>query len=165
MPVGKTSAPPRQIIVLIVATVLGIAAMAFLFLRTADLAQRGEIQLSLGDEVFGAGNVDRLSDDIGKFGPLLFADQGGGDRDIYLQHVGDTERDGWFAIGLRPLDAPRNCSIAWSDEAELFNYNCGEETYPADGEGLPSYPVNIDADGEITIDLNAAERETTQQEE
>ncbi len=158
MPVGKTSAPPRQIIVLLLATVLGIASMVFLVTRTVDLAERGEIQLSIGDEVFAPGNVQRLSEDIAVFGPLPFPDLTGGDRDIVLQHLGDDPQVGWTAFAMRPIDAPRECQILWEAEQTLFSYTCGDQTYPASGEGLFQYPVDIDEDGDLAIDLNAAER-------
>ncbi len=159
MPVGKTSAPPRQIIYLIVATILGIAAMTFLVLRTTDLAQRGDLQLNIGDEVFAPGNVERLSSDIEKFGPLLLSDPAGGDRDIYLQHLGTDDNQGWTAFAVRPIDATRDCFVTWQASDLLFAYNCSDETFGPDGEGLPSYPVTIDADGNMAVDLNAADRQ------
>jgi hypothetical protein len=171
MPVGKTSAPPRQIIYLVVATIVGVVALGFLVLRTADLANRGDIQISIGDEVFAPGNVSRLSDDIERFGPLPLSDVSGGDRDIYLQHLGDDERDGWFAFSVRPLDASRECFALWQPEENLFTYErqvgndpqntepCDDRTFPADGEGLFQYPVRIDDEGDLSVDLNAAERE------
>lgn len=159
MPVGSTKAPPRQIIFLFVATVLGFVAMYFLFTRTADLAQSGDTQLSIGDEVFAPGNVDRLSEDL-KTDPLLLSDVSGGDRDIWLQHVGDVPETGWSAFAVRPIDAPRDCFVNWEIELQEFSYNCDDRIFPAGGEGLFQYPVNVSPDGDITIDLNAAERET-----
>ncbi len=160
MPVGSTKAPPRQIIYLFVATILGFVAMYFLFTRTSDLAQSGEVQLSIGDQVFAPGNIDRLSEDIDRQQtPLFFGDVAGGDRDIFLQHTGDEPATGWFAFAVRPGDAPRDCFITWDANEQLFNYNCDDRTFPADGEGLFQYPVNINDSGEITIDLNAADRD------
>lgn len=158
MPVGSTKAPPRQIIFLFVATILGFVAMYFLFTRTNDLAQSGEVQLSIGDQVFGPGNVDRLSEDL-KTDPLLLSDVSGGDRDIFLQHTGDEPETGWFAFAVRPIDAPRDCFIKWEADERQFSYNCDDRTFPADGEGLFQYPVAISPTGDITIDLNAADRE------
>ena len=162
MPVGSTKAPPRQLIFLFIATVLGIVAMYFLFTRTTELAQSGDVQLNIGDQVFAPGNVDRLSDDIeAQDTPLLLSDPAGGDRDIWLQHVGDEPESGWFAFAVRHPDAPRDCFVQWQVDEQLFTYNCDDRTYPADGEGLFQYPVIIADNGEITIDLNAADRETT----
>ena len=160
MPVGSTKAPPRQIIYLFIATLLGFVAMYFLFTRTADLASSGDVQISIGDEVFAPGNIERLSEDIeAQQTPLLLSDVSGGDRDIFLQHIGDEPGTGWFAFAVRPNDAPRDCFINWEIEAQEFSYNCDDRTFPANGEGLFQYPVNINPGGDITIDLNAAERE------
>ena len=164
MPVGSTNAPPRQLIFLFVATVLGIVAMYFLFTRTADLAQSGDVQLNIGDRVFAPGNIDRLSDDIEREQtPLFFPDVAGGDRDIFLQHIGDDPDTGWYAFAVRPPDATRDCFAEWRVDAQAFAYDCNglSATYPADGEGLFQYPVVIASNGEITIDLNAADREAT----
>ena len=164
MPVGSTNAPPRQLIFLFAATVLGIVAMYFLFTRTADLAQSGDVQLNIGDQVFAPGNIDRLSDDIGRERtPLFFGDVAGGDRDIFVQHIGDEPEIGWFAFAVRPPDAKRECFAQWQVDEQLFDYDCEgvNATYPADGDGLFQYPVTIASNGEITIDLNAADRETT----
>lgn len=164
MPVSSTNAPPRQIVFLLAATVLGIVAMVFLVTRTADLAQSGDVQLNIGDQVFAPGNVDRLSEDIEREQtPLFFPDVAGGDRDIYLQHIGDEPESGWFAFAVRPPDATRDCFADWNVDQQIFEYDCGgvTATYPADGEGLFQYPVVIAASGEITIDLNAADRATT----
>lgn len=160
MPVGSTKAPPRQLVFLFVATILGIVAMVFLVTRTADLAQSGDVQLNIGDQVFAPGNVERLADDIElQDTPLLFADPAGGDRDILLQHVGDEPTVGWFAFAVRPPEATRDCFIQWQSADELFTYTCDDRTFPADGEGLFQYPVLIGGNGEITIDLNAADRQ------
>lgn len=162
MPVSSTKAPPRQLVFLFLATALGIAAMVFLVTRTADLAQSGDVQLNIGDQVFAPGNVDRLSDDIEKQQtPLLLSDPSGGDRDIWLQHIGDQPETGWFAFAVRPADAPRDCFVQWQVTAQAFTYNCDERMFPADGQGLFQYPVIIADNGEITIDLNAADRATT----
>lgn len=160
MPVGSTKAPPRQIIFLFAATILGFVAMYFLFTRTNELAQSGDVQLSIGDQVFGPGNIDRLSEDIDREQtPLFFGDVAGGDRDIFLQHIGDEPENGWFAFAVRPIDAPRDCFISWEADERQFSYNCDDRTFPADGEGLFQYPVAVSPAGDITIDLNAADRE------
>jgi len=83
----------------------------------------------------------------------------GGDGDSFLQHIGDEPETGWYAFAVRPLDAPRDCFIIWQRDEQLFDYNCDDRTFPPNGEGILQYPVVISETGEITIDLNAAERE------
>ncbi len=136
------------------ASVLGVAAMVLLFTQVGGVARQGDVELNIGDSVFAPGNVDRLSDDIESLGPLLLSDVSGGDRDIFLQHIGDDDRTGWSAFGVRPLDAPRECFVEWQDD-ETFVDNCDGTVYPADGAGLPEYPVAIDADGNLTVDIRA----------
>jgi hypothetical protein len=38
---------------------------------------------------------------------------------------------------------------------------CDGREFPPDGEGLPSYPVTVDADGKLDVDLNAEDRATS----
>ena len=38
---------------------------------------------------------------------------------------------------------------------------CDGREFPPDGEGLPMYPVTVDADGNLDVDLNAADRTST----
>ncbi len=159
MPVARRGANgARQLTVLGFATVGGLAAMWFLFSRATDLASSGEVDVNLGSSVFQAGNIDRLSDDIDNAGPLFLGDLVGRDRDIYLQHVGDDPEEGWSAFAVRPLDSPRECFVEWEPDDRTFVDNCDQTTYPETGEGLPSYPVVIDADGNVSVDINAAER-------
>ncbi len=137
---------------------VAVAALLFLVSRVTDLAERGDVAINIGDPTFEAGNVDRLADDLAAQGPLLIPDVAGGDRDIILNHVGDDERDGWYAFGVRLVDQPRDCFVSWEPDQEAFVDNCEGTTYPADGEGLPQYPVTIDADGNLSVDLNYADR-------
>lgn len=154
MPVAKRGeSGGRQLAMLGAATVLGVAAMIWLFTQVGGVGSGRDIELNLGDTVFFPGNVDRLSSDIATLGPLLFSDVSGGDRDLYLQHLGDDERQGWSAFAARQGDATRDCSVEWQADDAQFVDACDGTIYPADGTGLPQYPVTIDADGNITIDI------------
>ncbi len=138
------------------ATILGVVAMVWLFTQVGGSGSSANVQVSIGDEVFAAGFVDRLADDIENLGiPLLLSDVSGGDRDVYLQHIGDDDLTGWYAFGVRPLDATRDCYVEWQSDSETFVDNCDGTVYPADGEGLPPYPVAIDADGFLTVDIRS----------
>lgn len=162
MPVARRGAGgARQLAVLGFATIGGLAAMWFLFTRATDLAASGETDVNLGSSVFEAGRIERLSDDVARTGPLFFPDLVGRDRDIYLQHVGEDPEDGWFAFAVRPLDAARECFVEWQSDQSTFVDNCDGDRYPETGEGLPSYPVLIDQEGNLSIDINAADRSTT----
>ncbi|MEZ5376340.1 MAG: hypothetical protein R2733_07455 [Acidimicrobiales bacterium] len=150
----------RQLLMLAAATVLGLVAMVWLFTQVGGTGSNANVQVSIGDDVFLAGNVDRLADDIAKLEtPLLLGDVSGGDRDIFLQHIGDDDRAGWYAFAVRPLAATRDCFVEWQPDDETFVDNCDGTVYPSTGEGLPPYPIDIDEDGFLTIDLRSADAE------
>lgn len=151
----------KQLLMLGAATVLGIVAMIWLFTQVGNEGSDATVQVSLGDEVFLAGNVERLADDIENLEiPLLFSDVAGGDRDIYLQHIGDDDQTGWYAFGVRPLAAPRDCFVEWQSDDETFVDNCDGTIYPASGDGLPAYDIDIDTDGFLTIDFRSQQGAT-----
>lgn len=155
MPIAKPGQQGgRQLLMLGAASLLGIVAMVWLMTQFADAGTNTEI--NIGDAVFPVGHVERLSEDIEDKGPLLFSDVSGGDRDIFLQHVGDDEMTGWSAFGVRQLDAVRDCYVEWEADRDEFVDNCDATTYPADGTGLPQYPVNVDSDGNLSVDVRAA---------
>jgi hypothetical protein len=150
----------RQLAFLGFATAGALAAMWFLFTRATELTASGEVNVDLGSSVFEAGNIERLADDVSDTGPLFFPDLVGRDRDIYLQHVGDDPEDGWFAFAVRPLESPRDCFAQWQPDDRAFVDTCNGEVYDETGSGLPSYPVLIDADGNLSVDINAGNRTT-----
>jgi hypothetical protein len=157
VPVAKgRSGGGRQVASLAIASILGVAAMVLLFTQVGGSGGTNNVQVDVGDSVFAPGNVDRLSADIADKGPLLLSDVSGGDRDIFLQHTGTDPSSGWTAFGVRPLTASRECYVEWQPDRAEFVDNCDGTVYPADGAGLPPYPVVIDADGNITVDIRSA---------
>jgi len=158
MPVAKNSAPPiRQVAILGLGLVMTLATGFFLVSQADQLTDADNLTLGqTPDPIFRAGNVDRLAADVAKLGPLLLPDLAGGDRDIYLNHVGDDADAGWFAFAVRPASASRDCHVEWDPATASFVDNCTDTVYPPTGEGLPSLAVSIDADGDLTIDLASA---------
>ena len=147
-----------------VGVALGVAA------GVAALANRGSVDVKLGSETFADQDADDAAETVAEDGPILYADTAGGDRDIYVQHLGDDPEEGWIAFAARPPGVSRECTIQWDADGEVFRLldSSGEESeecdgreFPADGEGLPSYPVTVDADGKLDVDLNAADRATS----
>lgn len=133
-----------------------VAGVALLFAIVA-LAGSGEVQFKLGDDVFDAGNAEARSDRIAEDGtPLLFPSLSN-DRPLYLQHLGIDPATGWFAIDARSPTDPDACpdTLLWIREDRVFQDPCGGETYPADGAGLLQYPVEVNAAGDLIVDLNA----------
>ncbi len=147
-----------------VAVALGIAA------GVAALANRGSVDVKLGSETFADQDANDAAERVSEDGPILYADTAGGDRDIVLQHLGDDPETGWIALAARPAGVSRACTIQWDADDEVFRLldssgdesdECDGSEYPADGGGLPTYPVTVDADGNLDVDLNAADRATS----
>ncbi|HEY6414816.1 MAG TPA: hypothetical protein VIX41_01220 [Acidimicrobiales bacterium] len=147
-----------------VVVAIGVAA------ALAVLANRGTVDVRLGSDTFEAGDAEDIAEEIADNGPIFYADTAGGDRDIYLQHLSDDPNEGWLAFAARPPGVSRECTLQWEPRAEVFRLldsdgevagECDGREFPADGEGLPMYPVIIDAGGNIDVDLNAADRTTS----
>lgn len=135
--------------------VLGLA----LGLVTLALGGRNSADLNIGDQTFQAGNAEKKAELIEESGPILYADVSGRkDRDMILQHIGSNPEKGWHAFLAAPIDKSRDCTWIWQPDEELFRAKCDESlTAPADGKGLPQFPVTV-KDGQLDVDLNAEAR-------
>jgi hypothetical protein len=147
-----------------VVVAIGVAA------ALAVLANRGTVDVRLGSDTFAEHDAEDAARDIAENGPILLPDLAGGDRDIYVQHFGDDPDEGWIAFAARPPGVSRTCTLKWRGDDEVFRLldsagkvsgECDGREFPADGEGLPTYPVTVDADGNLDVDLNAADRTTS----
>ncbi len=136
----------------------GIAAflaLVFLITRLGSLGDNGtEVPIQLGEPVFAAGNATELAARIADDGPLLLPDASGGDRDIVVNHLGDSPDVGWVAFAARDLTAPRDCFVQWQADGGVFVDSCDGTEYPADGDGLEQYGTSIDPDGNLVVNLN-----------
>ena len=143
----------------IAAVLLGIA----LLLGLSILSSSGSVDIRLGDDRFPVGQTERLASRIAEDRrPFLFSDvSGGGTRDIYLQHLGETPAVGWLAYAARaPGQSDRRCVLDWDLAAQELVDPCTEQRYPGDGTGLTRYPVEVD-DGQLYVDLRAGRPPTT----
>ena len=131
--------------------VTGVVIGMVLLLGLAILASRGDVELQ-GSPVFDAGRVDSQAPAIARDGPILLGDVAGGDRDVYLQHLGADEDRGWLAFDTRAPGASRDCAVRWLPEEAAFEDPCSGERYPPNGEGLRQYPVDV-RDGRLEVDL------------
>lgn len=156
MPVAQGGTPPlRQALLIGSAAVVGLLSILFLVTQADRLfGNSGTIGLDPGDRIYRPGDVESLAEAVASDGPLLLPDLAGGDDDVVLQHLGPGDEDGWLALGARPLTAARECQIQWQSDDETFVDSCDGAVYPADGAGLPRYPVEIDSEGRLSIDLN-----------
>ncbi|HUW02489.1 MAG TPA: hypothetical protein VMW08_09085 [Acidimicrobiales bacterium] len=135
--------------------------VAFLF---SVLANRGDVEVRLGDDLFDAGQVESISGPIDETGiPLIFPDAAFGGRPIHVQHLGDDPQTGWLAFSaFDPNDA--ECIVEWVPAQALFVNQCDPSlTYPPDGTGLRQYPTTV-TDGRLLIDLNSVERRAAEQD-
>jgi hypothetical protein len=148
----------------------GVVAAIGVAAALAVLANRGTVDVRLGSETFAKQDAEDAAERVAEDGPILYADTAGGDRDIVLQHLGDDVEEGWIALAARPPGVSRECTIQWDPEAQVFRLldsseevsrECDGREFPADGEGLPTYPVTVDSDGKLDVDLNAADRTTS----
>jgi hypothetical protein len=172
-PVDRRQGHTGRALAVAVAGVVLALALAF---GVALLANRGDIDVRLGDEVFEAGDARDRAAQIAENGPALFQDVAGGDRHIVLQHLATSPREGWVALATRPPGTPARCNVRWEgagggddggdpgdgvfrllDPDGEVSGPCDGREFPADGTGLPQYPVEL-RDGQLHIDINAAER-------
>ena len=146
-----------------------VLALGIAFL-VARMASQGRVDVRLGSDTFADQSAEEAAEKVAEDGPILYQDLASGDRDIVLQHVGDDPDTGWIALAARPPGVPRECSIQWQPDDEVFllldergeaSGECDGREFPADGEGLPSYPVTVDANGKLDVDLNAEDRATS----
>jgi hypothetical protein len=146
-----------------------VLALGIAFL-VARMASQGRVDVRLGSDTFSDQSAEEAAEKVASDGPILYQDLAGGDRDIVLQHLGDDPDTGWIALAARPPGTPRECSIQWDADDDVFRLldpdgevegPCDGREFPADGAGLPSYPVTVDANGRLDVDLNAAERATS----
>ena len=149
---------------------VGVVAALGLAFGVAQLASQGKVDVRLGSDTFAEQDAEDAAEKIAEGGPIVYADAAGGDRDIVLQHRRDDPNDGWIALAARPPGAARECTIQSRDRDEPFRLldpdgevtdACDGREFPPSGEGLPSYPVTVDADGKLDVDLNAEDRATS----
>lgn len=157
----KGSGQGRQAFIIMFAGLAGFLAIAFLIQRQGSLVQDSGDELLGAGAVFVAGPTDDLLESVNDTGPILFSDVASRDRDVILQHLGEDAESGWIAMAARPLSAARDCTLEWQSDAGDFLEPCSGDRFPEDGEGLITYPVSISEAGVLSIDINAASRETT----
>ena len=129
-------------------------------------SQGGDVEIQLGDTDFDAGKIGRISEEIDDRGPILYSDVAGRSRDLILQHLGDDPEAGWLAFEARPLGEPRDCFFQWNEDEQQFDLvtivddvTCADVTMDergnlSTGDLIDSYPVTIDDDNNIRVDIN-----------
>ena len=141
---------------------IAVIAAVVLLVVVSLAANRGDVDIRLGDDRFDAGQTERLAKaiDKGEGLPFLYPDLTSRERAIYVQHVGDDPDKGWIAFSAFDPDDP-DCQVEIDrDEKTLVNGCDKTVTYPLDGEGLRQYPTSVEG-GRVYVDLNAEARATS----
>ncbi len=132
---------------------LGLAVALFVY-AIPSISERNQTAVRLGADNLSLGSAKERAHDIATGGPILEPDQSGGQRDIFLQHLGRDVGSGWYAFDTRKPGASRTCTLRWNRQTRRFDDPCGGASIPADGAGLVHYKVTVTKDGELFIDLN-----------
>jgi hypothetical protein len=152
MPVAQSRGHAGKALLVAGVSVVLLLALAFL---VANAASKGNVEINLGDDRFNAGQVDNIANSIveGDGLPFLYQDLVGGDRNIFVQHLGDDPDTGWSAFGAFVPERP-DCRVDIDRERKLLVNACdGSVTYPPSGTGLRPYPVSVE-DGRLYVDIN-----------
>lgn len=159
MPVAQSRGHAGKALLVAGVSVVLILAVTFL---VAQAANRGDVEIRLGDDRYNAGQVESIAEDIEDHDglPLLFQDLVGGDRNIYVQHLSGNPQRGWVAFGAFDPDDP-SCAVELDREAKVLVNACDDDvTYPLDGTGLRHYPTQVEAN-RLYVDLNELSTRST----
>lgn len=176
-PVEKrtSGATIRAVLTMVIALAATIGLAAYLLSGGG-----GQVDIKLGDERFEVGNAESYAEDISEDGPVFFPDPANGNLGLWLSHIGDDPETGWHAFDFRPDRFDNECTVLWvanepspyedassddgkgrAEEARAAgNTNqfvdiCNGDLYPATGEGLQQFPVDVSEDLDITVDIRA----------
>lgn len=145
----------RSVVMAVVGIVVGVALVLLLFVvAIPSLTESGKVEVKLGSDTYDAGPASSRAANIAQGGPLLFSDVSSGKRDIWLQHLGTTDTEGWLAFDARRPGQGRNCTLVWQPDPSNFRDPCDGTIVSADGAGLLAYPVTVTDKGRVIVDLN-----------
>lgn len=135
----------------------GLALTTILVLFTVRFASQRPDDINLGDKRFVVGRADRFAERIdSQRAPILFKDPltSRPGRELYVQHLGTDDKVGWLAIeAYAPGPRKLECILDWNRDDQQFRDPCTDQTYPADGTGLRTYPGEVDDRTAVVIDL------------
>lgn len=133
-----------------------------LVLFTVRFASQRPDDVNLGDKRFVVGRADRFAERIdSQRTPILFKDPltSRPGRELYVQHLGSDVKEGWLAVeAYAPGQRKLECILGWDRDEQQFRDPCTDQTYPADGTGLVTYPGEVDDRTAVVIDLRTRNR-------
>jgi hypothetical protein len=154
VPVARSD-PRRATIIGIAGVIVGVAMIAIVLL--ANNLGGGSSTTHNSRARFDVGPAESTANAIKRDNtPLFFNDTATGSRPLVIQHFGDDPKTGWVAFDA----AIGTCVLTWHPETQDFT-DCNGTRYPADGAGLHQYPVTVDQNGELFVDLSLDATTTT----
>ena len=131
-----------------VVVAVGLLWLLTVLISNRTVTPRGPFE----QDAFEVGRVSRLARRV----PFLLPDASPNRaRDVYVQHLGDDEEEGWLVFSaLAPGQTDRECFLRWDERRESFRDPCEGTEFPADGTGLTQFPSDVSDDGTLTVDLN-----------
>ena len=147
--------------------VLAVVAAVFVFALVIHIASQPGAKVNLGVKEFEVGRAVVFAQEIAQLQrPLIFPPLHGTDLTIYVQHLGSDPTRGWLAFDGQPPGQPHGCFVTWQVAKQDFvngretgagsDIDCAPETFPANGAGLTQYSAQVDASGELVVNLQAS---------
>ena len=147
---------PARVRVVVVASLVAVALASAMLVAVVRFASRNPEQVNLGPSVFRF-KASRLAREIEERGPSLHKDPLNRGRELYIQHLGPDPNSGWVAVRAYASRESLECLLRWEAGPRRFVDPCTGRSYPANGEGLTTYPATV-RDGVVSVDLRAPPR-------
>jgi hypothetical protein len=149
-PVAQSRGHAGKALAVAIAGVVFAVGLAF---GVSVLASKGKVDVRLGDDQFSDIQTANIAKAIAAHGPVFYSDLGGGDRPLYVQHLGKDADTGWLAFNAL-VPGSKTCLIQWEDAKRLFVSVCDpSRTWPPDGTGLDTYETKV-VKGRLIVYLN-----------
>jgi hypothetical protein len=135
--------PGGLILAGIFAVVLAICVVA----AVLQLSQSPKVKNNLGPATFVIGNAKGFAVSADRDGPFLFRDPRGGNRDLYVIHVGG---DTWSAV-VAHLPLEPSCRVTLDRKTKLLE-DCHGTRYAGDPKQLDHVVVYVDAKRQLVVE-------------
>ena len=138
---------------MITTAVVALVASGLIFVLVIKLSSSPDAKNNLGDPTFQLGEATDMATEVSQRGPLLFqAPQGGGTRDIYVNHLGSDPKTGWVAFQAYAKE--RRCSLL--PRGRGFVDPCTKHAYgPDPGADFTHFKVTVESNGRLEVDFRA----------
>jgi hypothetical protein len=147
---------PRAVVIGVAGLAVALVLLIVVFVvAVPSLTEGGKVKVKLGSDRFDTGLSGRKAATIiRRDGPILFSDVASGQRDIFLQHLGDDDSTGFSAFDARKPGTGRQCTLKWDAGQNRFDDPCDGSSVSPDGAGLVQYKVVAIDGGSVVIALN-----------